>query len=263
MPLWWLLIPAVLVLLAVLGWLEGKLRDNPRGDYGSGFILLASRWYAVFCHRLRVRGRDRIPREREPGPLIVVANHTAGLDPVLLQVACPFFIRWVMAEDMRAPQLEWFWRWWGVFFVDRQQRRAGGFRAAIRHLRQGGVVGFFPEGGIERPPGQLLPFMPGLGSMIKATGARVLAVTIEGTPQYDPAWASLWHTSSSVVHFREILDFAGDERSGEEIVDDLQRRFEIWTGYPVNERFGALAPEPDLSVPYAGRPVGRAERAAG
>lgn len=258
--MWWLLIPAVLVFLAALGWLERRLRRTPRGDYASGLLFMAGLAYATVFHRLRVRGRSRIPGAREPGPLIVVANHTAGLDPVLIQVVCPFFIRWVMAEDMRAPRLEWFWRWWGVFFVDRQQRRAGGFRAAIRHLRAGGVVGFFPEGGIERPPGQLLPFLPGLGVMIKATGARVLAVTIEGTPQYDPAWASLWHPSSSVVHFRELLDFSKDDRPGEEIVADLQRRFEIWTGYPMNDRFDTHVPEPDRSVPYTGR---RVDRAAG
>ncbi|MEM0984105.1 MAG: lysophospholipid acyltransferase family protein [Planctomycetota bacterium] len=249
----WILIPVlILTLLVGLALLEGALRRNPRGGYEAGALFLFGRTYARLVHNLRVRGGDRIPAEREPGPLIVVCNHTAGLDPVVVQCPCPFYIRWMMAEDMRAPQLEWFWTWWGIFFVDRAKRTPGGFKSAIRHLRAGGVVGIFPEGAIERPPRQLLPFLPGLGVLIKKSHARVLCVTIDGTPQYDPAWASLWHTSQTVVHFRELIDYAESDLGPAEIVEDLERRFAIWTNWPRNEDMESLVPDPDRVIPYGG-----------
>jgi hypothetical protein len=53
------------------------------------------------------------------------------------------------------------------------------------------VIGVFPEGRLERPERHLLPFLPGLGVMIKRTRASVLPIVIEGTPQTETAWASV------------------------------------------------------------------------
>lgn len=237
--LWIVLAIAVLAVLALLGWLGRAIFDNPRGDFESGFALLAARAYVAAIHALRVRGRKRFvelgPEIGRSEPLIVVCNHTAGLDPVLVQAASPFYIRWLMAQDMRASVLEWFWTWWEVIFVDRERRDSGGLRTALRHLKEGGVIGIFPEGALERPSKQLLPFQPGAGLLIKKSGARVLTVTIEDTPQYDPAWASLWHMSRSRVHFREIIDYSGSRLDAAGIADDLRHRFVNYLGWATNE----------------------------
>src|SRR5438128_727908 len=95
------------------------------------------------------------------------------------------------------------WAW----FVRRPEvcQRA---REAIGHLRAGGVVGIFPEGGIERPPRQVRPFLAGVGLFIKKTKARVLPVVIQGTPVVDPAWASLKHFSHSQVDVKPMIDYS-------------------------------------------------------
>src|SRR5690606_15597843 len=112
----------------------------------------------------------------DAGPLIVVANHTAGVDPILTSAACPFQIRWIMAQDMRLPWLNWFWRWQRVIFVSRTGRDRGSVREALAHLKDGGVIGIFPEGGLERPPRQILPFRRGVGLLIAKAGVPVLPV---------------------------------------------------------------------------------------
>lgn len=241
------------IILVLFGWIGRAIFRNPRGDFETGFAFLLGRLYVHAVHALRVRGRRRIPTDPSPGPLIVACNHTAGVDPVLVQSACPFLIRWVMAQDMRDHRLEWFWRWWEVIFVDRTRRDSVGIRLAIRHLKKGGVIGIFPEGGLERPPRQILPFQPGVGMLVRKSGARVLIVTVEGTPQYDPAWASLWHPSRSIVHFRELVDYSGTEMSASEVAQDLRRRFMLHTGWPANDTSPGLdeAPGPGKK----GRPV--------
>ena len=230
---------AVLVVLALLGWVGRAIFDNPRGDFESGVAILLGRFYVSAIHALRVRGRKRldggVADVQRGEPLIVVCNHTAGLDPVLVQAASPFFIRWLMAQDMRAPVLEWFWRFWEVIFVDRERRDAGGVRTALRHLESGGVLGVFPEGALERPARQLLPFQPGVGLIIRKSGARVLTCTIEDTPQYDPAWASLWHFSRARIHFREVIDYSGSDLGAQGIADDLRKRFANYLGWTTNE----------------------------
>ena len=237
--LWIALAISVLAVLALLGWLGRAIFDNPRGDFESGFAILAARLYVSAIHALRVRGQKRLDGlGREIGtsePLIIISNHTAGLDPVLIQAACPFYVRWLMAQDMRASVLEWFWTWGDVIFADRERRDSGGLRTALRHLKHGGGIGIFPEGALERPARQLLPFQPGAGLLIKKSGARVLTVTIEDTPQYDPAWASLWHMSRSRIHFREVIDYTQTDLDPAGIADDLRHRFVNYLGWATNE----------------------------
>lgn len=119
--------------------------------------------YVRRVHRLRVLGAEHIPDGRHAGPLLIVANHTAGVDPLLVQSACPFFVRWMMADDMQINGLNWFWRWVQVIGVDRNGREIAAAREAIRHLQDRGVIGIFPEGTLERPARHILPFLPGSG----------------------------------------------------------------------------------------------------
>jgi 1-acyl-sn-glycerol-3-phosphate acyltransferase len=158
----------------------------------------------------------------------VVANHSSGVDPLLMAAACPFEIRWIMAQDMRHPAGEWVWRWARVIFVNREAPSSAGTREAIQHLKDGGVIGVFPEGGIERPRGHVLPFLPGVGFLIRKTGAPVLPVVLEGTPDVDPAWHALRRRSRSVVTFMPRIDYSGSGLGAAEIAEDLRGRFVGW-----------------------------------
>ena len=225
-----------LALWLALAFLVRWLLDNPREDLLTGIACRSFLTYGKLVHRLLVEGADNIPRERHPGPLVVVANHTAGVDPLLVQGVCPFEIRWMMAEDMRVGGLEWFWSWARIIFVDRQGHRdLHGAREAIRHLKSGGVLGIFPEGGLERPPRELMPFQRGVGLILSKTGAPVLPVVIDGTPQVDPAWASLWRRSNSRLRFGSIIDYASSALKPREYADDLRHRYAEWTGWPLND----------------------------
>ena len=231
---------SIAVALIALGWAVRWLLDNPRGDLETGLLYRAGRAYCRLVHGLRARGVEHIPTGRHPGPLIVVANHTAGVDPVLVQACCPFEIRWVMAEDMRLPAFESFWRWAGIIFVDRRANSAPALREAMRHLEEGGVIGIFPEGGIERPARTVLPFMRGIGLLIARTRAPVLPVVIEGTPQVNPAWSSLWKPSRSRVRFLAPERFDGC--SAAEVATALRQRFIDATGWPANDTPGEILP---------------------
>lgn len=232
-----IIVPTILVCAALLiaATAARRLEDNPWGDIESGLAFLFGRLYVRLFHGLRVHGQEHIPAGRDPGPTIVVANHTAGIDPILIQASCPFPIRWIMASDMRAPNLEWFWKWQRIIFVGRDRgSMAVGLRTAVEHLNNHGVVGIFPEGGIERPSRKILPFHPGLGMLVRKTGARVLPVFIDCTPQIDPAWASLWVPSQSRIAFGPLLTFDRDQ-SADEISRAVRAHFLAWSGWPVND----------------------------
>jgi 1-acyl-sn-glycerol-3-phosphate acyltransferase len=227
----WLAAAALWLLYAELA---RRVLMNPRREFASGLYWHFSRLYARGFHRLRARGQEALREREDAGPLIVVMNHTAGVDPVLVQAACAFEIRWVMAQDMRTPALEDWWRYGRVIFVDRQRGGTAGTRDILAHLKAGGVIGIFPEGAIERPARTLLPFQPGVGFIIRRSGALVLPVLIEGTPAGLPtAWASLTRPSRARLSFGEILDYAQTDLTAEQIARDLQARYRAWTGWAV------------------------------
>jgi 1-acyl-sn-glycerol-3-phosphate acyltransferase len=205
--------------------------DDPRAGFALLFLKLAAR----LIHRLKIEGKEHIPRSKQPGPLLIVANHTAGVDPLLIQAAMPAEVRWIMAADMRRLSLDRLWKWARVIFVDRHNGSGVGLKDAARELKAGGVVGIFPEGALERPPRSIGTFHPGVGLLIRRSRARVLPVAVDGTPIAETARESLLRFSYSRLRFMPIVDYAKSGLSASEIAQDLQRRFIDCTGWPRSE----------------------------
>ena len=94
----------------------------------------------------------RVVRESEfpSGPVIVAANHPSQLDPIFVGVA--------VDRPMRVLAVDGLWgvhRWLNVVLkgsasipVTRDRAPLGAMRAAAGHLRAGGSIGVFPEGGV-------------------------------------------------------------------------------------------------------------------
>ncbi len=229
-----ILLPLLLagLLLAGLPW----LRRNPRGTLIFGVVMGLAGMYVRLCHRLRVEGREHLRGLDPKGGLIVVANHTAGLDPILIQVTLDVEIRWMMAKDMAEPSFGFFWRYLRVILVDRTKPDARSLLAAVRHVRRGGVLGLFPEGFIERPAEELRPFRPGIGLLVTRCRCPVLPIVVEGTPPVDPAWASLFRLSRSRLRILPLIpaeDLPFEEP--EQATAFLQDTFAAATGWRVGE----------------------------
>ena len=241
--------------LAILAWLlfaaacSALRRHSPRADIPGQLIWAVLVAYVHLMHRVRYSGLELIPRatpipgapgtwRNSPGPLIIVANHTAGIDPILLNRACSFDIRWMMLRTMMPPSLNWFWTWLGIIAVGPTGQDAQAARIAIRHLKDGGgggggVIGVFPEGGIERPHRHIMPFEPGIGLLVSRSKARVLLAVIDGTPKAPNAYLSLCIPSRSHVRFIALIDYAHTNLGAAEIAADLHERVRAALGWPL------------------------------
>lgn len=228
MPAQWLTILAG----AWLAWalLIRLLEQNPRGDALTGLFFYSNRLYCKYFHRLAAAGAQHLPTSPHPGALIVVCNHTAGVDPLLVQAVTPFEVRWMMGADMMTPRLGAFWRWARIIAVNRLGRDLGGTREALRHLADGGVLGVFPEGGLERPAGRLRRFHSGVGFLVARTGAPVLPIWISGTPRVHHAWDSLWQRGHAKLTIGPVMRFA-ENTPPDAIVAELQSWFEHTSGW--------------------------------
>ena len=208
------------------------LLDNPREEIDAGVFWRFCRVYSRWVQRLRIIGAENMPRTRPGGPLILVSNHTSGVDVPVLTAAGGFEVRWIMAADMRTPLIEPFWDWANVIMVDRQKKEAGGTREAVRHLKEGGVVGIFPEGGIEKEPETLMPFHAGIGLIIRRSGAPVLPVIVRGTSKDANVWGAYLKRGNAVLEFKPRIHYDAS-MSAQDIAADLQKRYQEWTGWRV------------------------------
>lgn len=227
-----MLAPALIFLALWALWVPialGILR-NPRGDVVTGLLYHSTRLYCLWFQRARATGTEHIPLTRTPGPLIVIANHTAGVDPILVQAFMLFEPRWMMGRDMMADSIKPVWDFLGVIPVSRDGSDSTSAKEAIRHLKSGGVVGIFPEGGIESPPRTLRPFMPGVGLIIARSGAPVLPAFIRGTPDSDTAYGSFARRGEAHVTYGPLMTFAG--KPAREITRELEEWYARVSGWP-------------------------------
>jgi 1-acyl-sn-glycerol-3-phosphate acyltransferase len=152
-----------------------------RWDYRLAYAL--TRQFAVGYQGLHQHTPCPIPRQ---GPALVVANHTSGLDPTLVQASCRRPIVWLMTREFYdLPHLHWFFKWSGMIPIDVAGHDSKAWRESIRALKRGQVVGVFPEGRIERE-GKVMPFQTGVSLLAIRGGAPIFPVYLDGLQRNVP-----------------------------------------------------------------------------
>jgi 1-acyl-sn-glycerol-3-phosphate acyltransferase len=211
-----------------------RVKRGPGGRLSVVFLCWLCRVFARHRHNFVAEGTEIIPLTNDPGGLIVVSNHTGSIDPLLIQISVPFHIRWMMAKDQMWPGMDWLWKIQNVVAVERDGTDTTPTREAVRHVKEGGVLGIFPEGAIASPPRELRPFHPGVGLIVARTKAPVLLCWVSGTPDTNDMAGSLLSHSHSRVQYLELIDFKG-ERDAKKITKILRDKIADVSGWPEHD----------------------------
>lgn len=92
----------------------------------------------------RVTGLENIPKD---GKAIICCNHIQMLDVVLLIIACPRRVGFMAKQELfRNPIVGWFFRKMHAFPVVRGAQSREAIDHAVSLIRDGGILGIFPEG---------------------------------------------------------------------------------------------------------------------
>jgi len=133
---------------------------------------------AVRIHILRRANANR------NGGFLLAANHISHFDPFLISLAVRRKIDWMtMAEFFRFP-LGFLLRAIDAFPAERDRADLKTIRTAIERLKNGRIVGLFPEGGIRDGSRSLLegaPLRPGASTLAQIAGIPVLPCVILGS----------------------------------------------------------------------------------
>lgn len=195
-------------------------------------IRLLSRPVFGAMFRLTREGLAALPGE---GPLILAANHVSYLDPAVVGSTFPRAVRFLIHESVYAkPGQTWFYRAMRSIPVAREGGVArAALREAMQSLRQGAVVGIFPEGG-RVEPGAVDPALVGVALLARRSGVPVVPVGIAGTEKAMPRGVALPRPVRVVVRYGEpVLYDKGDEggRSADQaFTEELMKRIRQLAG---------------------------------
>lgn len=209
----------VLMVVALYGlWREMRTGALPTARLNVVIRIIAL--YVYVWHRLEVVGKSNIPAT---GGVLLCPNHTTGVDPFLLQPQCPRLIRWLMLTSYRFKAAEFIWEHADPICLDDGASNRTQIRAVIDSLNDGKMVGFFPEGSLQREHRELQPFRPGVAVIARRSGAPILPAWIEGTPlKRGMIWHFLCPSRSRVIFGKPFTP--APEWSDDQIREELRLR---------------------------------------
>ena len=127
----------------------------------------------------KVKGRENIPKKKAA---ILAGNHKSNLDCFMVILStgrCVHFL--AKAELFKFSFFNWFFSNSGLIPVYRNGKDKKALDTAISHLKNGRLVGVFPEGRLNKTyRNSVLPFKIGAVKMAKESGCPIVPFTIKG-----------------------------------------------------------------------------------
>ena len=139
-------------------------------------MRLLTRGLLRLLTRTKIEGLENIPQK---GPVILAGNHVAVLEAVLMTVVPRRLVEPIGAGDMPFEGVfDKIVAYYGYIPINRGNLDRKGMNQALDVLRQGGMVGIFPEGGVWEP-GKMNPQI-GVALLSQRTGAAVVPIGFSG-----------------------------------------------------------------------------------
>ncbi|MEH7224262.1 lysophospholipid acyltransferase family protein [Bacillus sp. JJ1566] len=161
-------------------------------------------------YRIEVLGRENIPKE---GGVLICSNHIDNLDPPVVGVTSPRPIHFMAkAELFKVPVLGRILPNVNAFPVKRGGSDRESLRTALKILKEGNVLGIFPEG-TRSKDGKLGKGLSGVGFFALRTNCTVVPCAIIGP--YKP------FGKLRVVYGKPVeMDTFREEKASADVVTD-------------------------------------------
>jgi acyl-[acyl-carrier-protein]-phospholipid O-acyltransferase / long-chain-fatty-acid--[acyl-carrier-protein] ligase len=144
-------------------------------------LYFVGRLLARCFYRVDALGLENLPS----GGFLLLPNHISWVDAVVLQLACPRPIRYLIDQEYyHKPVLHPFLRVFGCIPIT-SRRSHSAIRAATEKIAAGEIVCVFPEGRLERT-GTLLRLQRGYELIARHANAQVVPVWL------DQLWGSIF-----------------------------------------------------------------------
>ena len=189
-----------------------------------------------FGYSSRIHVLEREHAERSGG-FLLVSNHISHFDPFIISSVVRRKIDWMaMAEFFPLPVVGLFLRAVDAFPAERDRADRKTIRTAIERLKNGRVVGVFPEGGIRDGSRSLLEggrVRAGASTLADIAGVPIVPCVILGSDRLyatrnwlpfrrTPVWIGF---GKAISHFAELEKSAARERIEAELNAAFQKTY--------------------------------------
>ncbi|MBE3113241.1 MAG: 1-acyl-sn-glycerol-3-phosphate acyltransferase [Actinobacteria bacterium] len=168
--------------------------------------------------RLKVTGQENIPQD---GPFIIVANHSSLLDPVILGVSVrPKVIFVAAAYLFKIGWLGYMLRKFNSIPVQRENDIKA-IKQSLEILKRDGVLGIFPEGGIDRQKNNL-PVRAGAAYLAAKIGVPIVPIKIKGADKVLPRGAKFIRSLNKIeVEIKKPIFCSRQTNKDKEIIRNI------------------------------------------
>ena len=187
-----------------------------------------------YSSRVYVVGREHA---NGAGGFLLASNHISHFDPLIISSVVRRKIDWMaMAEFFPVPGIGHFLRAVDAFPAERDRADRKTIRSAIERLKNGRVVGVFPEGGIRDGARSLLegaPLRAGASTLAHIAGVAIVPCVILGSDRLyakrswlpfrrTPVWIAF---AQPISHFPELEKSVARQRIEQELTAAFQRLY--------------------------------------
>jgi acyl-[acyl-carrier-protein]-phospholipid O-acyltransferase/long-chain-fatty-acid--[acyl-carrier-protein] ligase len=164
----------------------------PMPEKNKSLLLRLAELLGRLIYRVHPHGAEKLPS----GGFLLLPNHITWIDAIVLQIACPRPVRFMVLEGIyNQPALNWIFRIVNAIPISSRHAKEA-IRAAADRIRAGDIVCIFPEGQLTRS-GTLLRLQRGFEIIAREAGAPVVPVWL------DQLWGSVFSFQGG-RYFRKI-----------------------------------------------------------
>jgi 1-acyl-sn-glycerol-3-phosphate acyltransferase len=192
------------------------------------FLYQLNAWVCRLMYRVQAFEEPPVPSD---GPAIIVCDHTALGDPLVLLATAGRPIRFLMAAEIYAqPHIQWAFDAMGCIPVQRGKRDIAAIRTMLDGLAAQEVIGLFPEGGLDRH--RLDEGHPGIGYLAIKSGAPVIPASIvwEGPHSVTSMLKTLFVPSKAIIRYGAPLQFHEESKPSKDAMQsctcDVMKKIE-------------------------------------
>ncbi len=171
----------------------------------------------------RVEFSNSAPAALQSGALLV-ANHRSSVDPFFVQLAARRRVHWMVAKEycnhlifgsiLKLLQ---------VIPTNRSGMDTAATKSAIRLIKEGRLVGMFPEGRLNHSAAPLLPLRAGAAVVAKRGGVPIVPLLIEGSPYDRTVWSPIFMPARVRITFGTVLNTESTHMGDDPQADESHR----------------------------------------
>ena len=181
------------------------------------YIIAKIKFLIIFklFFRLKVTGQENIPQD---GSFIIVANHSSLLDPVILGISIKPKIIFVAAAYLfKIGWLSYLLRKANSIPVQ-GENDIKAIKQSLKILKQGGVLGIFPEGGVDRQKNNF-PVRAGAAYLATKAGVPIVPIRIKGADKALPRGAKFIRSLNKIeVEIKKPIFCSRQTHKNKEII---------------------------------------------